>query len=366
MEKIYKSAPLLLLLGFLLNFIACEKKNVDPTPDFSYEMTGSGVVKFINNSSNAISYEWDFGDNSSLSNEVNPVHTYKINGEYTVKLTIKKDGNQYVASKKIAVSDAIKPMAKFSVKILNDGEVEFLNESLNAESYTWDFGDGKGSTNNNPKYHYIADGTYSVKLKAVNQNGFSEFIQSIKIVDAIDYNDYYITFKGTIFDKPVDYSKYVKYCSLDMYGSDCIFQGGIDDRNARYSYSFAGFTSNENNVFQNLSVATKRIVIDTYNTIKIGEVKFGQSPIDTSGYYIDYFVRTLSSPQAYYYSYSGDQTGSKLNIKSKKIIKSVIGTQNILVKLELKCNMYDVNRKYVGKIEGDMQLIYTNSKQEFK
>ena len=32
-------------------------------------------------------YEWDFGDGSALSNEVNPVHTYTEAGEYQVKLT---------------------------------------------------------------------------------------------------------------------------------------------------------------------------------------------------------------------------------------------------------------------------------------
>lgn len=42
-------------------------------------------VKFINRSSYADQYSWDFGDGSGGS-EPNPVHRYKTNGEYTIRL----------------------------------------------------------------------------------------------------------------------------------------------------------------------------------------------------------------------------------------------------------------------------------------
>ncbi|MBK3515876.1 PKD domain-containing protein [Carboxylicivirga marina] len=43
-------------------------------------------LSFFNNSSNATSYEWDFGDGNT-SNEVDPVHTYSNSGTYNVQLT---------------------------------------------------------------------------------------------------------------------------------------------------------------------------------------------------------------------------------------------------------------------------------------
>ena len=42
----------------------------------------------------------------------------------------------------------------------------FTNKSSGATSYTWDFGDGGSSTDENPAYTYGADGTYTVTLTA--------------------------------------------------------------------------------------------------------------------------------------------------------------------------------------------------------
>lgn len=44
------------------------------------------TVSFNNTTANGASYVWDFGDNSSTSTAINPVHTYTANGTYTVSL----------------------------------------------------------------------------------------------------------------------------------------------------------------------------------------------------------------------------------------------------------------------------------------
>ena len=65
-----------------------------PECSFEYNNLGSQEVVFNNTSlyvyPDSIDggyYEWDFGDGSPVSNEVNPVHTYTEAGEYQVKLT---------------------------------------------------------------------------------------------------------------------------------------------------------------------------------------------------------------------------------------------------------------------------------------
>lgn len=46
-------------------------------------------------------------------------------------------------------------------------DVFFLNESVKAESYTWDFGDGNTSTEMDPQHRYVLSGKYTVTLKAI-------------------------------------------------------------------------------------------------------------------------------------------------------------------------------------------------------
>lgn len=48
------------------------------------------TIKFINKSTKAISYLWDFGDDKT-SEETNPDHRYVLSGKYVVTLTAKKD-----------------------------------------------------------------------------------------------------------------------------------------------------------------------------------------------------------------------------------------------------------------------------------
>ena len=59
------------------------------------------------------------------------------------------------------------PQAKFSYST-NGLEVSFKNQSTNAQSYVWNFGNGKTSTQKDPSITYSAEGTYSVSLTASN------------------------------------------------------------------------------------------------------------------------------------------------------------------------------------------------------
>ncbi|MDD4150152.1 MAG: M14 family metallopeptidase, partial [Bacteroidales bacterium] len=60
-----------------------------PVTDFVADVTETcmGIVQFTNNSVDAVDYEWDFGDGSPVSNEINPTYTYNQSGTFTVSLT---------------------------------------------------------------------------------------------------------------------------------------------------------------------------------------------------------------------------------------------------------------------------------------
>ncbi len=64
----------------------------------------------------------------------------------------------------------IPPYAEFS-STANLLDVTFVNKSLLATSYSWDFGDGMTSTEKDPKHKYAKPGEYTVKLTANGSNG---------------------------------------------------------------------------------------------------------------------------------------------------------------------------------------------------
>ncbi|PLX05031.1 MAG: hypothetical protein C0595_01085 [Marinilabiliales bacterium] len=60
------------------------------------------------------------------------------------------------------------PQANFEYEILENGVVEFINISENANSYYWTFGDGNHSVEEEPIHTYDAIGEYLVNLVAIN------------------------------------------------------------------------------------------------------------------------------------------------------------------------------------------------------
>ena len=60
--------------------------------------------------------------------------------------------------------------------------IAFQNKSSNANSFVWDFGDGNGSTVENPTHIYGAAGNYEVRLIVIGDGCSSEFIGTVDII----------------------------------------------------------------------------------------------------------------------------------------------------------------------------------------
>jgi len=148
------------------------------------------VVRFRDTSSGSpTSWLWNFGDGET-STEQNPVHEYKNPGAFTVALTVR---NQYGTGQKVE-KDFIKagtvPEAQFAV-VPSEGEapltVQFTDLSKGLPTtFSWDFGDGTTSTEQNPLHTYDREGEYTVSLTVGNQFGSNTRIQSgaVKVATA--------------------------------------------------------------------------------------------------------------------------------------------------------------------------------------
>ena len=58
----------------------------------------------------------------------------------------------------------------------------FVNESVDANSYKWYFGDGNSSSAYEPTHTYQSAGTYTVRLIVTGAGGTSEFIGTVDVI----------------------------------------------------------------------------------------------------------------------------------------------------------------------------------------
>ena len=133
---------------------------------------------FINLSSNANTYLWEFGDGDTTGRfEVNPRKKYEKDNIYPVKLIAFGDNNlRDDTTILVTIHPAMTPdpIAKFS--LTNDSchapcDPGFVNESLNATQFLWLFGDGARSESTDPQHTYQTAQLYEVILRALNGGG---------------------------------------------------------------------------------------------------------------------------------------------------------------------------------------------------
>ncbi len=146
-----------------------------PLPIAAFEGEGEGclplVVSFTNQSTFGVSYEWNFGDGTTSTQE-NPTHVYYTAGTFNVTLTVTGPGGDVdVAAAPGAVTVQPRAEAFFTVNppvITVPDQVFFLNLSTNAGIYQWDFGDGNTSNAVSPHHFYESLGWHGVTLIANN------------------------------------------------------------------------------------------------------------------------------------------------------------------------------------------------------
>ena len=143
------------------------------------------VVRFFNQSiGNITSYSWNFGDGGS-SPEVNPVHTFRSPGVYTVQLTVTGPGGSSNVSRQISVQSATPPVAAFTQDRTSGPSplvVRFSDQSTGViTSRAWNFGDGTISAETNPTHTFTAVGTYNVMLTVTGPGGSSSVTRQITV-----------------------------------------------------------------------------------------------------------------------------------------------------------------------------------------
>jgi PKD repeat protein len=136
-------------------------------------------------------WAWDF-DDGGTSTDQNPSHTFMDNGTYTVTLTVTDDdGSTDTVQHDVTVND-LGPTAEFTwtpEPQVEGAAVDFTDASTSAPddivSWAWDFDDGGTSTDQNPSYVFMDNGTYTVTLTVTDDDDSTDTVQhDVTITDA--------------------------------------------------------------------------------------------------------------------------------------------------------------------------------------
>lgn len=121
-------------------------------------------------------WRWHFGDPSKPDDTVtgpDPTYRYNQAGSYEVFLKVFDYEDCYDTTKQV-VEVLQSPIALFTITENIDGmtgKIELTNETTDALAYSWDFGDGRTSSEENPRVTYEEDGSYLIRLVAWNADG---------------------------------------------------------------------------------------------------------------------------------------------------------------------------------------------------
>ncbi len=176
------------------------------TADFDVSVTigcASLNVDFTNNSVFAITYLWDFGDGTT-SILTNPSHYYLNPGTYTVTLMAfgaTGTDSSTVTSQVFVYS---KPVANFQAYYSQNGDtVYFADNSVDAITWFWNFGDGATDTIQNPIHVYAANGNYNISLIVTNSYGCADTTYKPAFVNInVGLNELVSDFKFQVFPNP--------------------------------------------------------------------------------------------------------------------------------------------------------------------
>ena len=157
-----------------------------PTVDFTSSVTKGCLplpVTFtsgsVSGSGNITSYTWDFGDGNTIQGSTaGQLHTYTVVQDPIVSLTVTNSNGCHTTKQKsglVQILPSLNPMisADKNFLCLFTDAVQFTNTSTGPGtlSYTWDFGDGNGSTQKNLNYVFNKKGIYTVKLQVTSSEG---------------------------------------------------------------------------------------------------------------------------------------------------------------------------------------------------
>lgn len=158
-----------------------------------------GEASFSVETMEGVTYQWQLDEGSGFANLENNELYSQVNSadllissiteemqgnRYRVKIT-EEDGAEHLSeAAELEVTNEV-PQAFFDYR-LEKGGIVFTNQSENASSFLWEFGNGTTAETVDASYFYEERGEYEVTLTALNGCGTDSYSQTIQVVTAVE------------------------------------------------------------------------------------------------------------------------------------------------------------------------------------
>jgi gliding motility-associated-like protein len=167
-----------------------QQVKTNPLPEFHFSSSGkigceAFTTTFYDSSTvkngKIMSWLWDFGD-GNLTIRKNPTHTFDKAGKYFITLkVISSYGCQMSHLLDTPIIVLPKPKAEFisapTEMSIDQPTAQFVDASINAVMWDWDFGDHKTSIDRNPIHTYSDTGRFIITQIVINEFGCNDTTQ---------------------------------------------------------------------------------------------------------------------------------------------------------------------------------------------
>ena len=149
------------------------------------------------------SCEWYFGD-GIVSNELSPTHTYGTPGLFDVELIVYSEDPSCSDTASAALTVFAKPEPAFEISgtgvsyagdwlacfghELSFTDLTTIDGPVSFASWTWNFGDGETSSDQNPTHAYDGPGEFEINLIVVSENGCIDSVSNPIILNGVVAN----------------------------------------------------------------------------------------------------------------------------------------------------------------------------------
>ncbi|MFL5786960.1 MAG: PKD domain-containing protein [Flavisolibacter sp.] len=220
-----------------------------PKAGFSFDLAdvcASESVQFKDESTTADEYFWDFDDGSS-STLKDPLHEFGDTGLLSIKHIVYNNGcpDTIIKDHIIHVRPPIANFQYFALcKNKPRTDYKFMDLSLGAKTWLWDFGDGTTSNLKNPPVHIFPGiGDYIVSLTVTNGTCSHTTTEKIQIIDyTINFSATpLVACKNSIHSFNITSDKLATFTDFTWYFGDLSpFLFNYNNTSASHSYSDTG------------------------------------------------------------------------------------------------------------------------------